>query len=256
MKDLTAVTFITIYQPLETQPCCMAEKESKSVCICVYVCVYVGEVVIKIGLIIRAVMESHTLWTPNSLLLFLLKSCIVQCWSYSEWECLYHAYVCVSIHIMRMLLGTLVVERGAWWMNCPALWKHARFPPPRHRKRMALSPPFWTALLLSKTNGRTPLPPTSPPLCGWQVAALLAFAIGTSCLSPLLLWATYLDYPKLCLLPPSPAQHPRMNKKKINRLCICLCMHKHMCVCVCEGWRAYVIPLGCMFHIFHQQILN
>lgn len=58
MKDLTAVTFITIYQPLETQPCCMAEKESESVCI---MCVYVGEVVIKMVLIIRAMMESHTL---------------------------------------------------------------------------------------------------------------------------------------------------------------------------------------------------
>ncbi len=61
MKDLTAVTFITIYQPLETQPCCMAEKESESVCVCVCVVCMRVDVVIKMVVIIRALMESHTL---------------------------------------------------------------------------------------------------------------------------------------------------------------------------------------------------
>lgn len=90
--------------------------------------------------------------------------------------------MCVSVYILCTPVCTFVMERGVWWMNCPALWKHARFPPPRHLKRMALSPLFWTPSLLSKTNGRAlppPLPPPAwPPLCGRQVAALLAFATG------------------------------------------------------------------------------
>lgn len=63
MKDLTAVTFITIYQPQETQPCCMAEKgiECVYVCVCVNMCEYAGKVVIIFAVIIRAMMESHTL---------------------------------------------------------------------------------------------------------------------------------------------------------------------------------------------------
>lgn len=59
MKDLTAVTFITIYQPQETQPCCKAEKGSETVC--VHERVYVGQIAIKVFLVIRAEMESHIL---------------------------------------------------------------------------------------------------------------------------------------------------------------------------------------------------
>ncbi len=205
-------------------------------------------------------MESHTLWTHKSLLLCLVKCCVVQCWLYSGCECLYHTYACVAIHISCMPVRTLAVERGVWWMNCPALWKHACFPPPRHLKRMALSPPFWTPSLLSKTNGRK-TPPTSClasimwttsgsafSLCNRETHSnrmgykRLQPPLKTSCLGPLLLWVYYPDYPRLCLLSPSPAQHiskpaiqASIKNAEENQWALCTSAHVqayvHMCAC-------------------------
>lgn len=61
-------------------------------------------------------------------------------------------------------------------MNCLPLLKYARFLPPRHVRRMALSPPFLSRLAPLKDKWQPPSP--LPPLCGRQVAMLLAFAVG------------------------------------------------------------------------------
>lgn len=61
-------------------------------------------------------------------------------------------------------------------MNCPPLLKYARFLPPRHVRRMALSPPFLSCLAPLKDKWQPPSP--LPPLCGRQVAMLLAFTVG------------------------------------------------------------------------------
>lgn len=133
-----------------------------------------------------------------------------------------------------------------------------------------------------------PPPPTSPPSSWRQVAALLDFTIGRHSQSgrvgkdfshpcghcawvhffntelniqTILGFASYLHHPHKTLAKQRSQQAQRIQeKKKIIRLCIWLCMYRHMYICACvwesESWRAYAVPLGCVFHILPSQILN
>lgn len=113
----------------------MAEKgiECVYVCVCVNMCEYAGKVVIIFAVIIRAMMESHTLWTLNSLLVYIVK-CLPVC-------------ICM-------------VESGVWSKSCLPLQMHARFPSLRHLKKNKSSPPFWTPSVLTNDK-RHRFPPTS-----------------------------------------------------------------------------------------------
>lgn len=82
--------------------------------------------IIKIGLIIVAIIESHLLNPMRSLPVF-RKNTVQRCWYSEDADIM---LMCVSTYILSMLLGTLVGERGVQWMDCPALLKHACLPPP------------------------------------------------------------------------------------------------------------------------------
>lgn len=89
-------------------------------------------------------------------------------WVFVSW-----AHVCQRTHLC-MLLGTQghVVDELSGAAKVCTLSS-----PSACKKNGSFTSFFWAALLLSKTNGRNP-PATSPPLCGRQVAMLLAFTIG------------------------------------------------------------------------------
>lgn len=187
-------------------------------------------------------MESHTLWTLNSLLVYIVK-CLPVC-------------ICM-------------VESGVWSKSCLPLQMHARFPSLRHLKKNKSSPPFWTPSVLpnDKRHRFPPPPPTSPPSSWRQVAALLDFTIGRHSQSgrdgkdfshpcghcawvpffntelniqTILGFASYLHHPHKTLAKQRSQQAQRIQEKKKSSgfAYVCACTDICTFVPVCERARA------------------
>lgn len=145
-------------------------------------------------------------------------------------ECVYIICMCTHAHLVRACIHMGSGERRVV-DELPSTVKVCTLSSPSASKKNGAFTSFLNSLAPLKDKWqKLPPPPASPPLCGRQVAALLAFAIGrhtqrgwvrkgfTPPLLDILPGPPTLTLqsrcPRLCLLPPSPAQHQDKQKRK------------------------------------------